>query len=115
MQVQHSIDVTYESTNDAKTAEKWLNQLPDLFAADFEAALRYSADVIADAKLKMLDTSIPKKERIYYQALAKLVEEISKISKESLQLVGRNGFEYYKANFTKQYCIDNLCKLMDGE
>jgi glycosyltransferase involved in cell wall biosynthesis len=50
-----------------------------------------------------------------YQALAKLVEEISKIPKESLQLVGRNGFEYYKANFTKQYCIDNLCKLMDGE
>jgi len=50
-----------------------------------------------------------------YQALAKLVEEISKIPKESLQLVGRNGFEYYKANFTKQHCIDNLCKLMDGK
>lgn len=70
MKVQHSIDVSYRDTNDAKTAEKWLNELPDLFAADFEGALRYDKSVIEDAKLKMVDESIPKIERVYYQSIA---------------------------------------------
>lgn len=70
MKIQRSIQVNYQSTNDSNTAKQWLNELPKLFAADFETAIRYTAEEIQDAKAKMIDDSLPKKERIRYQAIA---------------------------------------------
>ena len=36
------IVVNYEYTNNLYKAKQWLNNLPDLFAADFEAASKYN-------------------------------------------------------------------------
>lgn len=71
MKVEHSIEVQYQSTNDPETAKEWLNSLPDVFSADFETAVRYSKEVLEEAKQKMVDKTLPKKERIVYQAIAK--------------------------------------------
>jgi hypothetical protein len=71
MKVEHSIEVQYQSTNDPETAKEWLNSLPEVFSADFETAVRYSNEVLEDAKQKMVDETLPKKERIVYQAIAK--------------------------------------------
>jgi len=71
MKVEHSIEVQYQSTNDPETAKEWLNSLPDVFSADFETAVRYSKEVLEEAKQKMVDETLPKKERIVYQAIAK--------------------------------------------
>lgn len=70
MKVQRMINVNYESTNDPVTAQQWIDSLPNLFAADFEAAIRYTDEEVTEAKVKMLDTSLPKKERIAYQVIA---------------------------------------------
>ena len=70
MKVEHSIEVQYESTNDHAVAAKWLASLPQLFSADFETAVRYDKETIEEAKAKMVDTTLPKKERIMYQAIA---------------------------------------------
>ena len=70
MQVEYDINVTYEATNDAPEAAKWLADLPDLFAADFEAAVRYTAEHIEEAKTLMLDTSLPRIDRVRHQAIA---------------------------------------------
>lgn len=71
MQVVKPINVNYESTNDPKQAIEWLSNLPDLFSADFEAAVRYTEEEVKHAKVAMYDTDIPKIERIGYQAIAK--------------------------------------------
>jgi hypothetical protein len=71
MHVEHTIKVDYQSTNDAETASKWLNNLPDLFSADFETSIHYSKEVVEEAKLKMLDEELPKRERVRYQSIAK--------------------------------------------
>jgi carboxypeptidase C (cathepsin A) len=72
MQVQHSIKVDYQTTSDAATASEWLQTLPDMFAADFEAALRYPKEDIDNAKkiLKLGSNELTKKELIHYQSLA---------------------------------------------
>lgn len=70
MQVKHSIDVQYQSTNDPETAKAWLNSLPQVFSADFETAVSYTDEEIKEAKEKMVDNTLPKKERIAYQAIA---------------------------------------------
>lgn len=71
MQVQHSIQVDYQTTSDAATASEWLQTLPDMFAADFEAALRYPQEHIDNAKemLKLDGNELTKKELIQYQSL----------------------------------------------
>lgn len=71
MQVRRSIEVEYEATNDHVKAQKWLDSLPDLFSSDFETAIRYSQETVDEAKLLMVDTKLPKKERVHYQAIAK--------------------------------------------
>jgi len=71
MQVTHSIEVQYQSTNDPAVAKQWLDGLPSTFAADFETAVRYTKEFVADAKEKMVDVTLPKKERVVYQAIAK--------------------------------------------
>ena len=70
MKVEHGINVTYKSTNDASEASRWLTALPELFAADFEAAIKYSAETIKEAKLLMVDDALPKIERVKHQAIA---------------------------------------------
>ncbi|HQB20559.1 MAG TPA: glycosyltransferase family 4 protein [Bacteroidales bacterium] len=49
-----------------------------------------------------------------YKALAELVKEVSSMDKEILKRKGENGFEYYKANYTKTKCLDNLCKIIEN-
>lgn len=71
MHVEHTIKVDYHSTNDAEIASEWLNSLPDLFSADFETAIWYTKEMIEEAKLKMLDDELSKRERVRYQAIAK--------------------------------------------
>lgn len=39
----YPIIVNYDYTNDYDTANQWLQELPDLFAADFEVASKYTA------------------------------------------------------------------------
>lgn len=70
MKVTHSIEVSFQHTNDAKQAKEWLDNLPDLFAADFETAVRYSSEVVEEAKLKMVDENLPRIEQVKYQAIA---------------------------------------------
>lgn len=70
MQVIKPIEVTYESTNDPATARTWLDNLPDLFSADFEAAVRYSDEEVSNAKELMKDSNLPRRLRIDYQAVA---------------------------------------------
>jgi hypothetical protein len=71
MKVEHSIEVEYQSTNDPETAKAWLDSLPEVFSADFETAVRYNKETIEEAKLKMVDETLPRKEQIAYQAIAK--------------------------------------------
>lgn len=71
MKVNRSINVKYKATNKASEARSWLEKFPELFAADFETAIRYSDEEVAEAKLLMLDKSLPRKVRIHYQAIAK--------------------------------------------
>lgn len=70
MKIQGPIKVAYKSTADPKVAQTWLEGLPPLFAADFEAAIKYSDEAVADAKEKSENEELPKKERIYYQSVA---------------------------------------------
>lgn len=70
MKVVKSIKVTYKATSDAEQAKQWLSELPDLFAADFETAVRYSEEQIKEAKALMADAEIPKIERVKHQAIA---------------------------------------------
>ena len=71
MEIPRSIQVNYQSTTDANTAKQWLKTLPDLIAVDFETAVRYTENEIEEAKRRMIDKSLPKKERIKNQAIAK--------------------------------------------
>ena len=71
MQVERIIEVQYEYTNDAKTAQGWLDNLPDLIACDFETSVRYTKEEQAKAKELSLLQEIAKLERIKQQAIAK--------------------------------------------
>lgn len=70
MKVEHSIEVQYQSTNDPKVAQQLLNSLPNVFSADFETAIRYSKEVLQLAEEKAADKTLPRKDRIRYQAIA---------------------------------------------
>lgn len=70
MQVERAIEVQYTYTNDAKTAQKWLDSLPDLIAVDFETAVRYTKEEQTKAKELSLLQEIEKLERIKQQAIA---------------------------------------------
>ena len=71
MKIPGTIEVKYKATADAATAKAWLEGLPSLFSADFEAAVKYSDEEIAEAKEKAEDKDLPRKQRIPYQAIAK--------------------------------------------
>lgn len=70
MQVTRSIEVTYKHTNDAVVAQKWINDLPDLIAADLETAIRYSEEEVKQAKEDAANEKLPKADRIAATAIA---------------------------------------------
>ena len=71
MKIQQGlIKVKYKSTSDPSIASQWLEELPSLFAADFEAAVKYADDVVENAKEQLKDTQLSKKELISYKAIA---------------------------------------------
>lgn len=70
MKVFNYIDVKFEYTNDPQTAEKWLNSLDDVFAADFEAATRYTPERVELAKSRMSDKNLSRKTQVIEQSIA---------------------------------------------
>jgi len=71
MKVQGSIKVEYKHTTDAAQAKLWIEEVPDLFSADFEVAVRYSESVIEEASRLAEDNNLSKKDRISYRAIVK--------------------------------------------
>lgn len=64
------IVVNYEYTNNLYKAKQWLSNLPDLFAADFEAASKYTKAQKELIKLRLDKYKLPfEKERILLQQL----------------------------------------------
>lgn len=70
MKVQGSIKVDVQHTADPKIAQKWLDELPDLIACDFETAIRYTDEKVEAAKAIASSDEYPKLERIEAQAIA---------------------------------------------
>lgn len=62
-----TIKVNYQSTNNAFTAQKWLANLPSLFAADFEVANKYTKEERA-VFAHTVETSLDRLERVTAQA-----------------------------------------------
>ena len=71
MKVTHSIKVKYKSTSDAETAKEWIKEIPDVFSADLETAVKYSERRIKEAKEIAKDKSESRELRILNQAIAK--------------------------------------------
>lgn len=65
--MEYPIQVKYDIINDTYTAWKRLNELPDLFAADFETASRFYKDAKETLKWRYENTKDEKKRRIYLQ------------------------------------------------
>lgn len=63
----NTIKVNYKSTNNAFIAKRWLEDLPGLFAADFEVAIRYSNEDLTNFQ-NIVDNSNDKLERIKAQS-----------------------------------------------
>ncbi|AGM46928.1 hypothetical protein AD45P2_00560 [Alteromonas phage vB_AmaP_AD45-P2] len=70
MKVTRSIEVSYKHTNDAGVAQKWLNDTPNLIAADLETAIRYSEEEVTQAKLDAANEELSKADRIAATAIA---------------------------------------------
>lgn len=51
--MQQSIQIDYKSTNRPHLAIKWLRELPDLFSADFECAVKYTESDIEQFKKEL--------------------------------------------------------------
>ena len=45
--------------------------------------------------------------------LAEEIVALSKCSKEELELLGKNGLEYYNRNFRKDVCMEHLYQIMN--
>lgn len=64
------IQVNYEYTNNLYKAKKWLQELPDLFAADFEVASKFTAKEKEHIKYKLDNYHLKgESERILLQQL----------------------------------------------
>lgn len=66
MDVGKNIQVEYEFTDNAYRASQWLGDLPDLFAADFETASRFSSKEWQDL-LKLKLNLIPENDKHFEQ------------------------------------------------
>ena len=66
-----SIEVDFVYTTDSKKAAKWLSALPDMFAADFEVAVKYTPQQLAHFKTLLNSTAITKRTRITLESKIK--------------------------------------------
>lgn len=66
-----SIEVDYIYTADSTKALKWLTALPDIFAADFEVAVKYTPQQINHFKTLLDNKSITKRTRITLESKIK--------------------------------------------
>lgn len=66
-----SIKVNYKSTTDPATASKWLADLPDMFAADFEVAVKYTPQQLEHYRNVLKSKTISKRTRITLEAKLK--------------------------------------------
>ena len=53
MTMPETTQVTHRSTSNVYIASTWLNELPDIIALDFEAALRFTPDELASAQTEL--------------------------------------------------------------
>jgi len=67
--MQQPIKVTYKSTTSAYTANKWLHSLPDLIACDFEAAIKYTPEQLAEWQRQFDEDTLTKLERKRLESL----------------------------------------------
>ena len=56
-ELRQAIKVNYESTDDLELAQKWLDNLPDLVALDFEAAKKYTDPIIENLQKSLEDAA----------------------------------------------------------
>ena len=63
------IQVNYEYTNNLYKAKQWLNNLPDLFAADFEVASKFTKKQKEVLKLRLENCYNNEKQRILLQQI----------------------------------------------
>lgn len=70
--MERPISVTYKSTNKVLEANRFLHEISktDLFAADFEVAVKYTTDDLTHYK-ELLETDLPRKERITLESRLK--------------------------------------------
>ena len=67
--MQQPIKVTYKSTTSAYIANKWLHSLPDLIACDFEAAIKYTPEQLAEWQRQLNEDTLTKLERKHLESL----------------------------------------------
>jgi len=67
--MQQPIKVTYKSTTSAYTANQWLHSLPDLIACDFEAAIKYTSNQLAEWQRQLDEEDLSKLERKHLESL----------------------------------------------
>jgi hypothetical protein len=68
--MEQAIKVSYKSTNSAYKANQFLQEIAqhDLFAADFEAAVRYTKSELESFRKALEDDSLSKRQRAYYES-----------------------------------------------
>lgn len=66
--MQQPIKVTYQSTSNVLTANNWLHKLPSTVACDFETAIKYTPEQLAQWEAT-LQENLPKLERKRIEAL----------------------------------------------
>ena len=64
--MEYPIAVNYEYTNNLYKAKQWLNNLPDLFAADFEVASKFTKKQKEVLKLRLENCYNNEKQRILF-------------------------------------------------
>ena len=67
--MEYPIAVNYEYTNNLYKAKQWLNNLPDLFAADFEVASKFTKKQKEVLKLRLENCYNNEKQRILLQQI----------------------------------------------
>jgi len=100
--MQQSIQINYKSTNKPYVAIQWLRDLPDLFAADFECAVKYTPAEIEQFK-KELENE-PTKQRS--------IELTSKLSATALSHPSHTCLTHFSAASSES---DGFVLIIDNE
>lgn len=64
MELSPPIQVNYQSTNVPYIANQWLRSLPDLFAADFETAIKYTESDLESFREELSHADLPRLREI---------------------------------------------------